>query len=87
MSLQKLVFFAWEAVGQGPYFISVKEKGFSFSKQVPILCEEGGRVGAYFDPLSINLETMDCSSFHFWCLLGLPLPNQGPSIQLVTFSG
>ena len=66
-------------MGQGPYFISVKEKGFSFSKQVPVMWEEGRRAGACSDPLSINLGIVDLSSLCFWCYLGLSLPSQRPS--------
>ena len=59
MSLQKMVFLLGKHGGQGLYIISVKEKGFSFSKKVHLLWEEGRRVEAYSDPLSINLGTMD----------------------------
>ena len=46
-------------MGQGPHCIPVKEKGFSPSKQTPILWEEGRRAGAYFDPLPFSLGSLD----------------------------
>ena len=60
MSLQKLVFFAWEALwGQSPHCFSIEEKGFLPSKQVLVLREEGIRAGAYSDPLSFNLGSVN----------------------------
>ena len=46
-------------VGQDPHCILLKEKGFSTSKQMPGLWEEGRRAGAYSDPLSFNLGSVD----------------------------
>ena len=46
-------------MGQGPHCILVKEKGFSPSKQMFVLWEEGRIVGAYSDPLFFNLRYVD----------------------------
>ena len=46
-------------MGKGPHFNSAEEKRLSPSKQVPFSWKEGKRAGAYLDPLSINLGTMD----------------------------
>ena len=59
MSPQKLVFYLGSLEGQGPHCIPVKEKGFSPSKQMPVLWEERRRDRAYSDPLSFNLGSVD----------------------------